>query len=232
LTNGRKGGRDPRPGLQGRAPEWTLLGLAAIAALGLGALGHPAWGSLLGAVALYNRVQREGSFENETRRRIFEEVRTHPGQSIAEIATTVGVSHSTASYHLERLSAFSLLASTQDGNKMRFFVNGGTFTEEERRVLSALSNAETRNVLATVLARPGSYRAELTQVLGVSSPTVNWHLARLLAAGLVAEEPRGRNRYLFADARRLKLLFETLASKVNGTQYDEAGLQELLRLCG
>jgi DNA-binding transcriptional ArsR family regulator len=232
VNNGRKEGRVLRPELLGRAPEWAMAGLAAAAALGLAAWGHPVWGSALGAAALYNRVQRDGSFENETRRRIFEEVRAHPGQSIAEIATTVGVSHSTASYHLERLSAFNLLASTQDGNKMRFFVNGGTFTEEERRVLSALSNAETRKVLATVLARPGSYRAELTHVLGVSSPTVNWHLARLLAASLVAEEPRGRNRYLFADARRLKTLFETLEGKVRGTAYDEGGLQELLRLCG
>jgi DNA-binding transcriptional ArsR family regulator len=232
VYDGRKEGRDARPGPWGRAPEWVTPALAAAAALGLAALGHAAWGSALGAVALYNRVQREGSFDNETRRRIFEEVRSRPGQSIAEIASIVGVSHSTASYHLERLAAFNLLASTQDGNKMRFFVNGGLFTEEERRILSALSNAETRKVLATVLARPGSYRAELTQVLGVSSPTVNWHLARLLAAGLVKEEPRGRNRYLFADARRLKGIFETLSSKVSGTQYDEAGLQELLRLCG
>src|SRR5438552_2506005 len=151
---------------------------------------------------LYNRVRAEGSFENDTRRRIFDHVRSRPGQSIAEIAGQVGVSHSTASYHLDRLLEFNLLASTPDGNKMRFFINGGTFTEEERRVLSALSSPETRRVLATILAHPGSYRAELTQALRVSSPTVNWHLARLLGAGLVREEQRGRNRYLFADVGR------------------------------
>lgn len=189
------------------------------------------WAPALGLMALYNRVQREGSFENETRRRIFDEVRSRPGQSIAEIATLVGVSHSTASYHLERLMEFNLLAATQDGNKMRFFVNGGAFSEEERRVLAALSNAETRRVLAIILANPGSYRAELTALLHVSSPTVNWHLSRLLAAGLVVEEPRGRNRYLFADPHRLRSLFANLSGKVRTTEY-ETGLDELLRLCG
>jgi predicted transcriptional regulator len=186
----------------------------------------------VGALALYNRVRPEGSFENDTRRRIFDHVRTRPGQSIAEIAQHVGVSHSTASYHLDRLLEFNLLASTQDGNKMRFFVNGGTFTEEERRILSALSNVETRRVLATILANPGCYRAELTSLLQVSSPTVNWHLARLLGATLVAEEHRGRNRYLFADAARLRGVFKTLASKVEGTEYEKSGIEELLRLCG
>lgn len=221
----------------GNGSAWRVWGLAAATAgatLGaavltadLAALSVPAIG-----LALYNRVQRDGSFENETRRRIFDYVRQRPGQSIAEIATTVGVSHSTASYHLERLLEFNLLASTQDGNKMRFFVNGGLFTEEERRVLAALSNSETRRVLATLIANPGSYRAELTSLLHVSSPTVNWHLQRLLQAGLVVEEPRGRNRYLFADPSRLRVAFETLSSKVRGTNYDEGGLQELLRLCG
>lgn len=187
--------------------------------------------SAFAAVALYNRVQREGSFENDTRRRIFDTVRIRPGQSIAEIAHKVGVSHSTASYHLERLLEFNLLASTQDGNKMRFFVNGGTFTEEERRVLAALSNAETRRVLATILTHPGCYRAELTSLLSVSSPTVNWHLARLLQAGLVSEEQRGRNRYLFGDAARLGRVFTTLTEKVKGTEYAEDGIVELRRLC-
>lgn len=207
---------------------WFAWGFAAWAAWAW-ACPDLAW---MPALALYNRVQREGSFDNDTRRRIFEHVRARPGQSIAEIASLVGVSHSTASYHLERLLEFNLLASTQDGNKMRFFVNGGIFTEQERRVLAALSNAETRRVLATILAHPGCYRAELTGLLGVSSPTVNWHLARLLAAELVAEDQRGRNRYLFADANRLAPLLGELLHKLGDAPSEGRGIEELLRVCG
>jgi len=213
---------------------WGLVVLGAGAGWGISAIAPESapWALLpTFGFALYNRVQRDGSFENETRRRIFDYVRDRPGQSIAEIATSAGVSHSTASYHLERLLEFNLLASTQDGNKMRFFVNGGLFTEEDRRVLAALSNAETRRVLATILGNPGSYRAELTSLLHVSSPTVNWHLQRLLAAGLVVEEPRGRNRYLFADPARVRGLLSGLVGKVHGTTYDGSGLQELVTFC-
>lgn len=181
---------------------------------------------------LYSRVRVGGSLDNDTRRRIFDQVKALPGQSIAEIAGTVGVSHSTASYHLDRLLEFSLLASTQDGNKTRFFANGGAFTEEERRVLAALSNAQTRRALVAILASPGSYRAELTTTLQVSSPTINWHLRRLLGAGLVAEERRGRSRHLLADRERLRAAFTTLSEKVRGTEFDGAGLAELLRACG
>lgn len=214
-------------------PAWKeaafAMGVAAATAILAGQIG-PAAMPLL-ALPLYNRVQREGSFDNDTRRRIFDQVRQRPGQSIAEIAHGVGVSHSTASYHLERLVEFNLLAATQDGNKMRFFVNGGTFTEDDRRVLAALSNSETRRALATILAHPGCYRAELTLMLDVSSPTVNWHLARLVQAGLVAEDHRGRNRYLFADPVRLGRLLSTLIDKVEGTDYDGRGLEQLLGMC-
>lgn len=209
------------------------MGVGAAAALAMGAA-HvaPELGMLAGAVALYNRIQREGNFDNDTRRRIFDHVRTRPGESISQIATVVGVSHSTASYHLDRLVEFNLLTATPDGNKVRFFVNGGLFTDEDRRVITALSNPETRKVFATILAHPGSYRAELTQLLGVSSPTVNWHLARLLAAGLVVEDQRGRNRYLFADPNRTGHLLREITDKVRGTAYDDQGIRELAQMCG
>src|SRR5687767_6793997 len=85
----------------------AALALAGVLAWTLDLAGWLAWApGAAGAMALYNRVQREGSFENETRRRIFDQVRQRPGQSIAEIAAFVGVSHSTASYHLERLLEF------------------------------------------------------------------------------------------------------------------------------
>lgn len=184
-----------------------------------------------GALALYTRIQREEHFENDTRKRIFDHVRGSPGNSISQIATASGVSHSTASYHLDRLVEFNLLTPTQDGNKVRYFVNGGIFTEEDRRVLAVLSNAETRRVLGTILANPGSYRAELSNLLGVSSPTVNWHLTRLLQARLVREESRGRNRYLFSDALRVGSLLADLTDKVETTAYDHSGMQDLIRLC-
>ncbi len=185
-------------------------------------------GALLAPVALYNRLNRNATFDNDTRRRIFDYVRKVPGACIADIAEQVGVSHSTASYHLDKLLAFSLLTSTVDGNKVRFFINGGAFTEEERRVLSVLDNSETRRVLAVIVRNPWCYRAELTAALGVSSPTVNWHLERLALAGLVVENRSGRNRFLFVDKARLGEQMARLLEKLQGTEYDATGLGELL----
>jgi predicted transcriptional regulator len=187
--------------------------------------------TFIGPVLLYNRLNRGATFENPTRRRIFEYVKTMPGACIADIAQQVGVSHSTASYHLDKLCGFSLVTSNADGNKVRFFVNGGAFTEDERRVLSALDNVETRRVLAVIIRHPWSYRAELTALLNVSSPTVNWHLERLTGCGLVLENKSGRNRFLFADKTYVGSALQRLVDKLRDTGYDASGLEALVEAC-
>lgn len=206
----------------------VALGIVGAGALALMGVTGAGLGLAVAPIALYHRVDRDGSFDNDTRRRIFEIVRVLPGSCIADIAGKVGVSHSTASYHLEKLSGFKLITATADGNKVRYFVNGGQFTEEERRVLSALDNAETRRVLQVIMNRPRCYRAELTEVLGVSSPTVNWHLDRLIACNLVSEEKQGRSRLLIVDRPRVDVLLGGLLSKLEHTGYDASGLQDLL----
>lgn len=187
--------------------------------------------ALAPGLVLFNRLNRAGSFENDTRRRIFERVRMMPGSSIADIATNVGVSHSTASYHLDKLLGFNLVTSTTDGNKVRYFVNGGVFTDEERRIVAALDHAETRRVLAMVVKNPMCYRAELTTLLGVSPPTVSWHLERLVGAKLVSEQRVGRHRQLFADRRRVERSLRIILDKLKGSDYDTKGLVDLLQEC-
>jgi predicted transcriptional regulator len=181
------------------------------------------------ALALFNRLARSSTFDNDTRRKIFDDVRVMPGSSISDIAERVGVSHSTASYHLDKLVGFKLLTSTADGNKMRYFVDGGVFTDEERRTLAALNNAETRRVLSAISRNNMTYRAELTNLLGVSPPTVSWHLERLVGAGLIAEQRAGRHRQLFTDRRRLEKHLRSILSKVADTSYDTQGLRDLLQ---
>ncbi|MHB8604815.1 MAG: helix-turn-helix domain-containing protein, partial [Thermoplasmatota archaeon] len=98
----------------------AALAIGAVALVAKGMLPHAV--GLVGALPLYNRLNRNASLDNDTRRRIFDYVKNMPGSCIADIAERVGVSHSTASYHLDKLCSFQLLTSTADGNKVRFFI--------------------------------------------------------------------------------------------------------------
>jgi len=184
--------------------------LLALTVLALGAL-VPA-GALL-----YSRLRRDTALENATRLRIYQNVSVNPGLSIQELARRAATSHSTAAYHLERLTRAKMVVPTHDGNKVRFYPNGGRFSEQERKLLPCLENAETTHVLETVLQRPWTYRAELASLLDVTATTVSWHLKRILSCGVVVEVREGRNAHLFVDRNALRELCLGLRVKVPPT---------------
>lgn len=160
-------------------------------------------GLALAPLALYSKIRRDATLDNDTRRTVFESVVASPGLSIQEVARRATISHSTAAYHLDRLSSAGLVVATGDGNKVRFYRNGGRFTEQERKLLPCLENAETVAVLENVLHHPWTYRAEVASALGVTATTVNWHLKRLFGASVLSEVREGRSAYLFVDRAAL-----------------------------
>lgn len=178
-------------------------------------------------VALFTRIHRHSELENGTRKGIFDAVCVQPGMGVHAIASLAGVSYSTACYHLERLVAAGMLVMTPDGNKLRYYKNGGAFTEAERKILPLLKNAEASRVLDEIAAKPGTYRAELAERLGVTPTTINWHLKRLRDAGLVDEVRRGRNAFLYARFDALRESLAGLAAKVGAS---EPSVAQKLRL--
>ena len=165
-------------------------------------------------LALYTRIRPTAALENETRKQIFESVCRAPGLGVHAIAKAAGVSYSTTAYHLERLVEAGMIVMTPDGNKLCYYKNGGAFTETERKLLPILKNDEASRVFEAILASPGTYRAALAERLGVTATTVNWHLKRLLEAGLVEEARSGRNAYLYPRVGALRESLTTLALKV------------------
>lgn len=158
---------------------------------------------LLGPLAMYSRISRDETLENDTRREIYDIVETTPGICIKDVADAADVSYSTASYHLDRLVKTDYLVKDQEGNKVLYYKNGGTFTKDERELVPILKNHECMRVFEHILENPWCYRAEAAEALGVSHTTVNWHLKRLTDAELVEEHREGRNCHLYIDDQTL-----------------------------
>ncbi|MHB8605474.1 MAG: winged helix-turn-helix transcriptional regulator [Thermoplasmatota archaeon] len=176
--------------------------------------------------ALYHRIRGHSTLENDTRKTIYDTVCAKPGIGVQELAALTTISYSTASYHLDRLVEAHMIVVSQDGNKLRYYKNGGSFTEAERKVLPVLKNAEALRVLEAIVASPGTYRAALAEKLGVTPTTINWHLKRLNEAGLIEEVREGRNAYLSVPPARVAEAFAPLVPKLDAS---EAPLAESAR---
>lgn len=174
---------------------WDSLDAQEKTALTAGALAF----TLFGAFSMYSRISRDEALENDTRREIFEIVEANPGICIKDVSDNADVSYSTASYHLDRLVKMDYLARRDEGNKVLYYKNGGTFTRAERELVPVLKNEEAMRVFTHILENPWCYRAEVAEALGVSHTTINWHLKRLTKADLVEEHREGRNCHLFID---------------------------------
>lgn len=201
-SHGIGGGPDGSQGGSGGA----LAAMAVMAAL----VGAP----LVGGAALYHRIRSNHTLNNKTRQAVYDAVVRNPGIGVNDAARAAGCSYSTAAYHLERLVEERLLVASEDGRRARFFKNGGAFSQGEREFIPVLQSDECMAVMQVIVENPWCYRAEVAQKLGVSGPTVNWHLKRLMKVGVVKEMREGRVSYLYADKKLLAQLGANLIGKV------------------
>jgi DNA-binding transcriptional ArsR family regulator len=168
----------------------------------------------LAPLALYHRIRGNSTLDNATRKTIYDAVCATPGLGVQEIAHLAGVTYSTTSYHLDRLIEAGMVVMSGNGNRLRYYKNGGQISEEERRLLPILENAEVCRILEAILDRPYTYRAALAERLGVSTTTINWHLKRLLELGLVRETREGRSAHLFVDRQKVAMAIGGLSQKM------------------
>jgi predicted transcriptional regulator len=165
---------------------------------------------LVGPLAMYSRIKRSEGLDNDTRRAIYEIIEDDPGVCIQEAADRAGVSYSTASYHLKRLVKMDYVERREDGNKVRYYKNGGGFTQAERELVPVLKNDEAMAVFQHIVENPWCYRAEVAEALDVSHTTVNWHLDQLQEVDLVEEHREGRNCHLHVDDEALDRVTATI----------------------
>lgn len=95
-------------------------------------------------------------------------------------------------YHVYRLERHGRINSIRRGF-YRFYYPSALFGERQRDVLSVLSLGTPRELLLHLINKPNSSQEELARGLGVSQPTVSWHLKRLVSLGVVEKQQIGRS---------------------------------------
>lgn len=143
------------------------------------------------AVPLYARIAPSELLDNGVRRRVLEHVQEHVGADVKDTARAVGVSWSTAAYHLARLEREGVVTSRRAGRSKRFFVNGGA-ASGRAEAIGALRNPTALAIAELVARRPGLMQKEIGAALRLPPSTVSWHMRRLRALGVVREERRWR----------------------------------------
>lgn len=137
-------------------------------------------------------------------------VHEQPGLPIAALARALGVSHSAASYHVEHLAQCGNFVVQPWGNTRGIFPNIAIFATHDVRAMVMLS----RDPMATLfldLIEIGGMRTNpaLMRALGVSFPTVAFHVRKLSRMGLVDSILEGRSRRYIVNKSRQQDFIQT-----------------------
>jgi DNA-binding MarR family transcriptional regulator len=127
-----------------------------------------------------------------TQRRIFDYVGAHPGVHLRQICRELGLAMGDVQYHVHRLEREGRISSVRRG-LYRFFYVATLFGDRQREVLSVLTLDTPRELLLSMIEKPGSGQDDLARAAAVSQPTVSWHLKRLVDLGIVEKQQMGRS---------------------------------------
>ncbi len=153
-------------------------------------------GGALLLAPLYSRIGRSEILDNETRREIFDLVKTEPGLSMKDVSERIGCGWGTVVYHLERLEDTGFVASRKDQGNRRFFAVG-SIGKEERAAVGMLRKRTPKRIAHYLLEEPGSNQSDLCEALGIAASTASKHLGRMEEADLVTREREWRSVHYY-----------------------------------
>lgn len=134
----------------------------------------------------------------EARRRIVRFVQESPGLHMRELAARLQMPVSTLEYHCYQLVKHGQLATRETAGFKAFYPGEG-MDRRDKDILYLVRHEAPRKVCSHLLLNPGATPKELREVLGVTGPTLSFHLNKLRDAGILREEPDGRTKRLYVQ---------------------------------
>lgn len=134
----------------------------------------------------------------EARRRIVRFVQESPGLHMRELAARLAMPVSTLEYHCYQLVKHGQLVTRETAGFKAFYPGEG-MDRRDKDILYLVRHDAPRKVCSHLLLHPGATPKELRDVLGVTGPTLTFHLNKLRGAGILREEPEGRTKRLYVE---------------------------------
>lgn len=137
----------------------------------------------------------EDSPGNSTR--ILEYIGENPGCHLRQIKRELSLAMGTMQYHLNLLEKQGKITSEKQ-NLHKYYFPIGLFEKNEKSILQILNQETAREILLSILEKKNPTQTDIANLMHLSSPSINWHIKRLLELGLIVENKDGKfKRYSF-----------------------------------
>ena len=129
--------------------------------------------------------------------RILEYIGENPACHLRQIKRELNLAMGTIQYHLSLLEKQGKISSEKQ-NLHRYYFSIGLFGKKEKAILQILNQETAREILLSILEKKNPTQIDIANLMKLSSPSINWHIKRLLELGLIVENKDGKfKRYSF-----------------------------------
>jgi uncharacterized repeat protein (TIGR01451 family) len=147
-------------------------------------------------IPLFSRLKREHVLDHETRGMIRGYIIANPGDHFNSIKSTLDLKNGTLAHHLHILEREKIIKSVKDGKYRRFFPMGMRIADR------AFPTKIEKLILDIVKETPGVTQKDIASQLGISQPTISYHIAKLRKAKRLRIEKHGMSmRHFLEDVK-------------------------------
>lgn len=149
----------------------------------------------------FRQVTRQTILDHKGRRELYELIRDTPGISLSTLREKTGLNTGTARYHLGLLTVHGMVACRSHHGSRHYHVRNEDYDRMEAVLLTYVHNENDRLILDLLSGDDGLSHQDLMAATGTASPTISWHMKRLVTDGVVASYRDGKKRmYLLTPA--------------------------------
>jgi uncharacterized repeat protein (TIGR01451 family) len=150
---------------------------------------------LMFIVPLFSRLKKENVLDHETRGMIRGYIVANPGDHFNSIKDTLDLKNGTLAHHINILEREGIVKSVKDGKFRRFFPTGMRISE------NAYPTKIEKLILDIIAETPGITQKDIGTQLGMSQPTVSYHITKLRKAKRLHTEKHGMSlRHYLEDS--------------------------------
>jgi DNA-binding MarR family transcriptional regulator len=139
---------------------------------------HYMWLSGFGAIPLYSRITNGQVLKQDTRKNIYDYIVSNPGVYFSTIMKDLKLKNGVTSYHLAMLEREGYIKSKYEGLYRRLYVNGASTQDFPQSKIR-------REIIQTIVEKPGITQTDIAISLGVSNQVVNYHIGILKESNFI-----------------------------------------------
>jgi len=181
-------------------PLWVQLAFLLIATLGLLSLIRISPG-------IISRLKH--ALENPKTKELFYFIQRNPGMTIGELSEQQNMNRGTLKYHLSQLLTNNKIVFIRKGKFSRLFSNSTSAMDKESAISRYLRNDKSREILFTIMDRPGVTNQELSSRFDLAKSTTHEYLKSFSDDDIVEFRQDGKFKrcYIMQDARMIMLRY-------------------------